>query len=113
MSARDAIAKAMNDAGLVSVQDDDADFIMAALTLDGYRILAPGEMDRINAEERERGRIEGIEAAAKVADEADAYWNAVAYDRRQSGRDDNFACASASSATRISTAIRALGGGEG
>ena len=59
-----------------------------------YEIFSP----LIRADEREQ--------CAKVADEQDVYWNAVAYDRRQCGRDDNFACASASMANKIAAAIR-------
>lgn len=51
-------------------------------------------------------RADEREACARVADEQDMYWNAVAYDRRQCGRDDNFACACASMANKIAVDIR-------
>jgi hypothetical protein len=51
---------------------------------------------------------EALREAAAVADDYEHRWNAAAYDRRQAGKDDNFACASASASTRIAIAIRAL-----
>ncbi|MBN7755443.1 hypothetical protein JYP46_01285 [Nitratireductor aquimarinus] len=73
MSARDIIAKVFGRLHRETCYPDAsseekalaADAVMIALISSGYRILAPGEMDRIKAEERERGRIEAIEAAAK------------------------------------------------
>lgn len=48
-----------------------------------------------------------LEEAARIADEKESYWNEFAYDTRQAGMDDSFACASASSAWRIAATIRA------
>lgn len=45
MSARDVIARALCDAGLDNVRDDDAPFIIQALHVAGYRLLAPGQID--------------------------------------------------------------------
>lgn len=53
-------------------------------------------------------RNDGREQAAAVADDYERRWNATAYDRRQNGKDDNFACASASASTHIGIAIRNL-----
>ena len=62
----------------------------------------------IRADERAKEN----EACAMVADEQDVYWNVVAYDRRQCGLDDNFACASAAASSELSAAIRSRMGGE-
>lgn len=56
-------------------------------------------IDDVVAEERE--------SCAKVADEKDIYWNAVAYDKRQSGMSDIDASARAGSAMKIAADIRA------
>ncbi|MDX5412874.1 MAG: hypothetical protein LPK02_07485 [Rhodobacterales bacterium] len=50
------------------------------------------------------GMLEG----AKAANEKETYWNTVANEKRQSGKDDNFACASANSAWRVADDIRAV-----
>jgi hypothetical protein len=49
-----------------------------------------------------------LEGAAALADDYEHRWNATAYDRRQAGKDDNFAYASASASMHIAIAIRAL-----
>lgn len=95
MSARSIIAQGAcrKDANKI----DTADAILLALKAAGYRILAPGEMDR-----------ETLEKAAKVAeshiialsdDMCDDEWWVIRTTNRRS--------------RRIAAAIRALGGGEG
>ena len=56
---------------------------------------------------RAEGVREGMLKAAEIADAHEKRWNDTAYDRRQNGRDDNFACACASASTHIG--IVALG----
>ena len=51
---------------------------------------------------------DALERAAEVADQQENYWNCVAYEKRQNGRDDNFACASASASGHLARAIRDL-----
>ncbi|MBN7763838.1 hypothetical protein JYP49_14085 [Nitratireductor aquimarinus] len=68
-----------------------ADLILSALTSSGYRILAPGEVDR-----------ETLEAAAKVADRGVPIGD----------KDSKVECFSCNHEV-IAAAIRALGGGEG
>jgi hypothetical protein len=54
------------------------------------------------------GYAEGLEAAAKVADQLEADWNLHAHEKRQFGKDDSFMAASASAASKIAKAIRTL-----
>lgn len=51
---------------------------------------------------------EALEAAIMEADEKENYWSAVAYDKRQAGKDDNFACASASAYAHMGQTLRAM-----
>lgn len=51
---------------------------------------------------------EALEAAVREADEKENYWNTVAYDKRQAGMDDSFACASASAYAHMGQALRAM-----
>ena len=51
-----------------------------------------------------------LEEAAKVADGMEWSANQGAFDKRQSGRDDNKECAEAQQSFRIAAAIRALKG---
>lgn len=44
-TARDVIARALDETGLDCVDDVDATFVIDALHAAGYRILAPGELD--------------------------------------------------------------------
>jgi hypothetical protein len=53
---------------------------------------------------REAGAAER-KRAADIAREQQNYWNTVAYDKRQAGKDDNFACSSAQAAWEIAAAI--------
>lgn len=69
---------------------DTADAILLALKSAGYRILAPGALDR-----------ETLEAAAKVADKGVPI----------GGKDSKVECYSCNHEA-IAAAIRALGGGE-
>ena len=55
-----------------------------------------------------QAQADALERAARIADAEDIKWNAIAYDHRQAGRDDNSACNRASGAAHIATAIRAM-----
>lgn len=55
----------------------------------------------------------GLEDAAKIADDYEADRNSRAREKRQQGLDDSFHAASASAASRIAAAIRALNSGAG
>jgi hypothetical protein len=63
--------------------------------------------DAAIAAARAEGVREGMLKAAEIADAHEKRWNDTAYDRRQNGRDDNFACACASASTHIGIEIRA------
>ena len=63
--------------------------------------------DAAIASARAEGVREGMLKAAEIADAHEKRWNDTAYDRRQNGRDDNFACACASASTHIGIEIRA------
>lgn len=47
----------------------------------------------------------GMVRAAEIAREREVYWNSVAYDKRQAGQDDSFACASAQGCWDVAAAI--------
>lgn len=44
-TARDVIARALDETGLDCVDDVDATFVIDALHAAGYRVLGPGELD--------------------------------------------------------------------
>ena len=93
MSARDIIASCILGGSTFLHEDllDMGDEALSALTSAGYRILAPGEMDR-----------ETLEAAAKVAaDRARDWLVGQPLETRRDAPPD------------IAAAIRALGGAEG
>lgn len=50
MNARDVLTQAMADAGLDNVRDDDADFVIEALTAAGWRLVGPDEVDPVTVE---------------------------------------------------------------
>lgn len=82
---------------------------------DHAQALVRGEItpEQSLTEHNERIRREALEEAETVCVEKENYWNEVAYQKRQNDQSDNFACASASSATHCATAIRALINGDG
>lgn len=96
MSARDIIAGEMPGCR-TDFSYELSDAILSALTSSGYRILAPGEMDR-----------ETLEAAAKVArkEAFNAISGAVVCHGEMTHREME------SDADDIAAAIRALGGGD-
>ena len=71
-------------------------------------------LGRVNAPEQEIYRVAGdladiaIKAAAEIALDALTYAEFCAYEKRQSGRDDNKECAEAQMAWRIRDAILAI-----
>ena len=92
----------MAQVGSCNCHTKSPDFEAHGLTC-RYRVLCEVaiELERLDAAlDTERS------ACAQIADEQDIYWNGVAYDRRQMGKDDNSACAAASTAATIAAAIR-------
>lgn len=82
MSARDLLTRVMADAGLDNVRDDDADFVIEALTAAGWRLVGPDEVDPVT-----------VERCAEIAQ--DGYFGPEVYSHGQ----------------RIAAAIRALASG--
>ncbi|WP_299941118.1 hypothetical protein [uncultured Nitratireductor sp.] len=78
--------------------EKQAQQIDSYLTSSGYRILAPGEMDR-----------ETLKAAAKMAQSRHEQWRMPHPDDALEGE----VCCDVSACNDIAAAIRALGGGEG
>ncbi len=97
--ARDIIAKLISGAPFPSKKTfNRVDNALDALAAAGYRILAPGALDK-----------ETLEAAAKVADT-----HVIALKNEDMSQEDWWAHAVANGrAKRIASAIRVLGGGEG
>lgn len=73
----------------------------------GTEYIRKDASDAAIAAARAEGVREGMLKAAGIADAHEKRWNDTAYDRRQNGRDDNFACACASASTHIGIEIRA------